>query len=142
VERKSELDNSLRQVLDGLRGQSNWIPSALTGSSSESNYYGVVLMGISILIIAGGGIGLWRVSGQTPKGKGLVLAILIWGAGQQISGIRVREALLLSGSVCAIGVVGVIIGLIDLFRNPKLKKKRLDRRTQAEPPETSAEVSE
>jgi hypothetical protein len=114
--RQAELKTVLGTVLNGLKGESNWIPSA-AGSLGNSSHYGAVLAVMIILFVLGGLLGLWVLSRKAPKGVVLAIAVGIWLAGAAIGGVRTREARGASGALKLLGFSGAILGIVDVVRS-------------------------
>lgn len=119
ADREETLKPLLRQVLDGLDGESNWFSSAAPPAVANSENYGMVLLCLGIVGVVAGLIVLWLVSRRTPKGTVLVIAIVLYSLSWQIGDSRVREMRLLSGTMRMLGFGGGIIGIIDLLRKRK-----------------------
>jgi len=112
----------LRQILDGLEGESNWSSSTIPSTLAFSENYGTVLLSVAIGGIVLGVVALWFISHRTPKGTVLVIAIVVYVASWQFEDVPVREVRLLTGVMRMFGFAGAILGLIDLFRKRKPKE--------------------
>lgn len=120
VDRESELTKLLAETLAGLKGESNWIQSAVPSSSAASSRtYGFILLAVAIVFILGGLIVLWLVSRKAPKGTVLAMAVGVYFAGVALDGVRVREIVMLTGALRMLGVAGGILGIVDLLRKRK-----------------------
>lgn len=137
AEREETLKPLLRQILDGLEGESNWFSSLAPAKLTESENYGAFLLGLAIAGIIAGLVILWFVSSRTAQGTVLVIAVVLYASSWQIDGSRVREVWMLSGSLRMLGFAGGILGLIDFFRkrNPKAA---IEQARDAEPPPGSS----
>jgi hypothetical protein len=117
VDRESELKTLLAAILAGLDGESNWLPTAVPSSPvSSQQSYGTILLAFAIVFILGGLVVLWLVSKKAPKGTVLAIAAVIYCAGLALAGIRVREIVLLTGTLKMLGFAGGILGIVDLVR--------------------------
>lgn len=124
LDRDAELQTLLTEILAGLKGESNWIQSVMPSSpvtSSES--YGAILLASAIVLLLGGLVVLWFVSRNSPKGIALLLAAGIYCAGLSLADTRLREVVMLSGSLKMLGTIGVVLGLVDLVRKRKPQGK-------------------
>jgi len=124
ADRESELKSLLAEILAGLKGESNWIQSAAPSApvtSSES--YGVILLAFAILFVVGGLVVLWLISSKAPKGTVLAIAAVIYCLGLSLASVRVREVLMLTGTLKMLGFSGGILGIADLVRK---RKQRAD----------------
>lgn len=117
-DRQGELYALIPQVLDGLRGESNWVSASDLASSKT---YGIALLVAFCLIVLSGILALWWISRKVPKGVILALSVGLWIAGWQLGEIRIREVVGFSGCLQTIGFAGAILGLIDLFRRREPK---------------------
>jgi hypothetical protein len=122
--RDSELKPLLSEILGGLTGESNWIPSAVPETASDD--YRLVLVAMTIAIIVGGLFVLFLISKRTPKGTVLAIAAAMYVVSWSIDGIRLREAMMLCGSLRMLGFAGGILGIIDLVRKRKRQSKTDD----------------
>ena len=66
----------------------------------------------------------WFISKKAPKGVALGLAVVVWIIGNAIASQQVRELMMIGGSIQMAGTIGVILGLIDLFRKRKINNKK------------------
>ncbi len=121
VKREEVLRALLRQVLDGLKGESNWLAAAAPPSVAGSENYGMVLLCLGIVGVVAGLVILWFVSRISPKGTVLVIAAVLYLVSWQMDDIRVREIRLLSGTLRMLGFAGGILGVVDLLRKRKPK---------------------
>lgn len=156
VDRDKELTALRTEILQGLKGESNWnLASELNaaiaaeskakqaggnstsnrlGAISNSNAYGYVLLVVAIVIVVGGLVGLFFISKIAPKGTVLGLSVLMyaisWGFG---SSIQSRELMLVSGSLRMLGFAGGILGIFELAskKHKKQKPNLVDRKRQA-----------
>ena len=128
ADHEEDLRLLLRQILDGLDGESNWLSSAAPSTVAEREYYGTVLLCLSIVGIVAGLVILWFVSSRTPKGTVLVIAAILYFVSWQIDDVRVREIRLLSGTMRLLGVVAGILGIVDLCRKRKPAIEQSDER--------------
>ena len=120
ADRKAELTRLMRETLDGLHGESNWLRSAMALLSNvSSRTYGVVLVALCIVLVVGGLVVFWLISKRTPRGTVLGIAAAIWLASWLAEGIQIREVLALSGAVRLLGFAGMILGIIDGLRRRK-----------------------
>lgn len=125
ADREAELRGLLSEILAGLEGESNWIPSAVPSLPvTESPRYGIILLAGAVMIVLGGLVVLWLISRTAPKGAVLVIAVGIWIFGMMLSDIRIREIMLFSGAMKMLGIAGGILGIIDLVRKRKSKRRQ------------------
>jgi hypothetical protein len=123
--REAELQRLLDQILEGLQGESNWLPSLAEGSSlAASENYKYVLIGGAVLVFLIGLVGLYLISRIAPKGIVLMLAILIFVASLAFEGNRTRELITLRFALAFLGIAGGILGLLDLFSKRKKAKPK------------------
>jgi hypothetical protein len=111
----------LRQVLDRLNGESNWLSSVAPPTIADSENYGTVLLVLGIGGAIAGFVVLWLVSKRSPKGTVLVIAVVLYVASWQIGDSRLREMRLLCGVMRMLGFAGGILGVIDLLRTREPK---------------------
>lgn len=124
ADRDAETWAMLGETLSGLSGESNWIRSALPSTpATTSKQYGRILLGFTIAFILGGLIVLWFISRVTPRGTVLVIAALLFIVGTGLGGIRVREVMVLSGALRMTALAGGILGIIDLLRQRRPKRR-------------------
>jgi hypothetical protein len=119
--REEVLRALLRQILDGLEGESNWFAAAAPPSLANSENYGMVLLCLGVVGVVAGLLVLWFVSQRSPKGTVLAIAAALYYASWQIDDIRVREMQLLCGALRMLGFAGGILGVVDLLRKQKPK---------------------
>ncbi len=120
ADRESELQSLLAETLAGLKGESNWTPSAAPSSPATSSvHYGFILLAFAVVLVLGGLAVLWLVSRKVPKGVVLGIAAGIYVAGLSLAGIRLREIIMLSGALKMLGFTGGILGIVDLVRKRK-----------------------
>lgn len=120
AERKPDLDRLLKELLAGLSGDSNWIPSATPASSvASSENYGMLLLAGAIVIVLGGLVVLFLISRKAPNGTVFGIAAAIYMASFAIDDIRIREVVMLSGATRMLGFAGGILGIVDLVRKRK-----------------------
>ncbi|HUG10904.1 MAG TPA: hypothetical protein VMM36_07815 [Opitutaceae bacterium] len=80
---------------------------------------GKVYIAITVIVLIGMIVAFWFISRSAPRGTLLIVGIILWVVGQQVSGIADREMRFLGG-VCALaGFMGVLLGLFDVFRKKK-----------------------
>ena len=66
----------------------------------------------------------WLISKKTPKGVTIGLAVVVLIIGNTIASQQTRELLMIGGSIKMAGSVGVILGIVDLFRKKKPDNKK------------------
>jgi hypothetical protein len=121
ADRESEIKPLLTETLAGLKGESNWSQSAAPSSLTSSQNYGVVLLTFAIVFILGGLVVLWLISRVAPKGVVLAIAAVIYCVGIGLTGVRVREVVMLTGALKMLGFAGGILGIVDLVRKREPK---------------------
>jgi len=123
MERKAELQSLLAEILNGLEGDSNWIPSLFESSFGLSKWYRAVKLTIGIVIVAGGSGVLWLAS---KKRRILATSIVIFAIGWLPDGMRLVEARLLSGSLKMLGVAGIVIHFLRKRPRPVQAERAVD----------------
>ncbi|HEY1602035.1 MAG TPA: hypothetical protein VGG64_20700 [Pirellulales bacterium] len=120
ADRESELQSLLATILSGLKGESNWLQSAVpTLPITSSQTYRVILLAFAVIFILTGIVLLWLVSRKAPKGAVLVVAVVIYCGGLALAGSRVREVVMLKGALTMLGFIGGVMGVVDLLRKRK-----------------------
>jgi hypothetical protein len=123
-DRKDESLALVNRLLGGLRGESNWLGSVAPRDVANSPHYGLLL----IAAMAAGGIGgfavLFLVARLGPRGTLAVLGGAVTMAALLVPHTRTPEAMATSAAVHLVGVLGLGFGLVELFREPKTKRKR------------------
>ena len=94
-------------------------PILMIAQSPTIDTYGIVLLIIGGVVAISGLVALWWISKKVPKGVTLAIAIGIYIFGSVVGHIMVREVQLVSGTFKFMGFVGIIMGIIDLFRKRK-----------------------
>lgn len=118
-DRKDELKLLLRQVLDNLNGESNWLSSIVPSNISNSENYGIILLSIAIVGFLAGLVILWLLPRRSPSGTVLLIAILLFMLSGQLHETRVREIIMLMGLMRMLGIIAFIIGIYDVCRKRK-----------------------
>jgi len=77
--------------------------------------YSIVLLSLPVLVII---VLLWFTSKKAPKGVTLGIAVVVWIIAHAIP-LQTRELVMICTSMNAAGVIGVILGIIDLLRKRK-----------------------
>ena len=78
-----------------------------------------IYLALSILIVIIAIVCFWFISKKAPKGVLLAVSVFLWILGKTMGSQQVRELMVLGGAVQMSGSIGVIFGLIDLFRKKK-----------------------
>lgn len=88
------------------------------------------MIAIAILIVLGGCGLLWVISQFTPKGTIIGIGAVIWAAGKFLSDdAEDRGSLMIAGSLTLLGVIGVVLGIVELIlENKRKSRKKQDRR--------------
>jgi hypothetical protein len=77
----------------------------------------VIVWAMCLAVAMGAGVGFWLISRRAPKGVVLLIAILSFVAGGVLAAVigdsRIGSGV--AGAVRLSGVVGIILGIIDLF---------------------------
>lgn len=102
-----EVRTALAQTLGTFKGETNLIPGAIPGLSS-SPLYPVLLSLVSLFIVVAGSLLLWRVARSGERGQALAVAIVMWIGGGAISALRIRELMVIGGSLALTGVIGCL----------------------------------
>ncbi|PQO28673.1 hypothetical protein C5Y97_23100 [Blastopirellula marina] len=116
ADRVETLKPLLKQVLEGLQGESNWLTSAAPSSVANSESYGTTLLIVGIAGVVLGFVLLWLLSRHSPKGTVLLIAIVLYVISWQMEDVRAREVRLFSGCLRMLGFAGGILGVVDLLR--------------------------
>jgi len=120
ADRESELKSLLAEILANLKGESNWIQSALPSAPmTSSKNYGVILLAFAIVFIVGGLVVLWLISRKAPKGTVLAIAAVMYCLGLGLASVRVREVVMLTGALKMLGFAGGLLGIVELVRKRK-----------------------
>jgi hypothetical protein len=102
-----EVRTAMAQTLGTLKGESNLIPGAIPGLSSLPMYPALlVLIGLSVMV--GGTLIIWRTAQSGERGQALAIAIGLWVVGGAISALRIRELMVIGGSMALTGVIGLL----------------------------------
>ncbi|MCD4825002.1 MAG: hypothetical protein K8S55_10355 [Phycisphaerae bacterium] len=123
VEHKAELKLLLSEILDGLHGETNWLRSITGDPVKKSNYYNTILLIIGFGALVIGLVVLWIISKHTPKGTVFIIAVVIYIASWHLGETRISEIRLFSGILRMFGFIGGIMGIVDIVRKRKPKKK-------------------
>lgn len=83
-----------------------------------------VFLFLPIFVILVVVVSFWLISKKIPKGVILSLAVVLWIVGNVIASQRIRELMMIGGSIQMAGSVGIILGIIDLFRKNKPDNKK------------------
>lgn len=102
-----EVRTALAQTLGTLKGETNLIPGAIPGLSS-SPLYPVLLSLISLFVVVGGSLILWRTARSGERGQALAIAIGLWVLGGALSALRIRELMVIGGSLALTGAIGTL----------------------------------
>ncbi|MFT3685438.1 MAG: hypothetical protein QM783_11005 [Phycisphaerales bacterium] len=113
---RAALRTLLDTMLRGLNGQTNWYRSLLPASISGSPNYATYLLIALIVFIVIGLTGLYLIGRRAPRGTVFVIAMLLIMLGLAIPSSPVRELLLLRGGLRMTGVIGLLLGVIELVR--------------------------
>jgi hypothetical protein len=90
---------------------------------ASADAYGVFLLVLGIVITLAMVVGLYFLSRIMPKGVVFGIAIALYVVARMIPADNVtREVHAIAGTLQLAGVVGVILGLIDLFKGKKREK--------------------
>jgi hypothetical protein len=116
ADREAELQPLLRQALDGLKGDSNWLASAAPVGLANSESYSAVLLGLMILIIVVGTVVLWFVARSSTLGV-IVIGVALFICAGAIPENRIRELRLVEGSMRMLGTVAILMWIIFLIVN-------------------------
>jgi hypothetical protein len=120
VERTAEVNQAVDQVLASLRGESNWLKSAVPAADvTSSRSYGWFLLGGSLALVVGGLVVLWYIRRETPKGTVFAIALMLFFFSVCFVDKDVRELMALKGSMRLLGFLGIFYGIYDLARPRK-----------------------
>ncbi len=120
VERTAEVNQAVDQVLASLRGESNWLKSAVPAADvTSSRSYGWFLLGGSLALVVGGLVVLWYIRRETPKGTVFAIALMLFFFSVCFVDKDVRELMALKGSMRLLGFLGIFYGIYDLVRPRK-----------------------
>lgn len=78
-----------------------------------------IYVAFSLITLAGMLVGFWFISKKAPKGVLLAVGIGLWLIGQVTGSTPYREARLLSGLCSISGLMGGLLGLMDVLRKEK-----------------------
>jgi hypothetical protein len=106
----------LREVLDGLEGQSNWIPSALSAPLVSSHDFRTIRAICLIGIVAIAIVAQYYFSRKLPKGTILALSLGLYLLSWPIGMVQLLELRFVTAILRISGLAGIIIGIIDVFR--------------------------
>jgi len=85
-----------------------------------------VYLGIAVVAIVGTILGYWLLSKKGPRGAVLCVAAVLYFAGMQLGNVSpdqpVRELKAVGGVLQLTGVIGIILGVIDLIRRKPAKR--------------------
>lgn len=115
ADRRAELVAILPLVLNGLKGESNWMASAVMPESTTGY---LVLAGA---ILVGGVVLLWLTSRKAPKGTVLLLGFIMLFSTLTLDEVAIREIRLISGVMRMLGVLAIILGSIEVIRRRRPK---------------------
>jgi hypothetical protein len=128
-DRRDESLALVNQLLGGLRGESNWLGSAAPRNLANSPHYGLLL----ILAMAAGGIGgfavLYLLARMGPRGTLAVLGGAVILVALLTPHSRTREVMATFAAMNLAGILGLGFGLVERFREPKKKRKRIKGRS-------------
>ena len=102
-----EVRTALAQTLGTFKGETNLVPGAIPGLSS-SPLYPVLLSLVSLFVIVSGSLILWRIARSGERGQALAVAMMMWIGGAAISALRIRELMVIGGSLALTGVIGML----------------------------------
>lgn len=137
ADRTEELTTLLPEILDNLKGESNWSSSEAISTQLFPDSYATVLLVVAIVGVVLSLVFLWFASTRTPKGTVLIVAVALYAGSWQFDDVPVREMHLVIGMMRMIGFGGGILGLIDLIRRSKTKQ---DEEKEPSPPEPESET--
>lgn len=120
AEQSNEMHTLLNAALLGLHGKSNWIASVMPSFIQDSDLYSLALMGFAGVFLICGTILFWRTATRTSHGLVLIISLLSFLFGLSLYEIRIREALVLRGTLQCLAWVGFAIGFSQFGR----KKRR------------------
>lgn len=119
-DRSDELLGLTNTLLATLQGDSNWANSASASSVLQSPNYGLVILIVSIICVIGGVVLLWLVRRVTRRGSVLGLAVVIYALSWTIAPGASRQMHAAVGVIRMIGFLGMLIGIYDLIRRPRV----------------------
>lgn len=102
-----EVRATLAHMLTSFKGETNLIPGAIPGIAS-SPHYPAMLVGASLLTLVVGLAVLWGLSRSGERGQALAVAMMMWIGGGAISALRIRELMVIGGSLALTGVIGML----------------------------------
>ncbi|WDI40685.1 hypothetical protein [Bremerella sp. P1] len=137
ADRTEELNTLLPEILDNLKGESNWSSSEAISTQLFPDSYATVLLVMAIVGVVLSLVFLWFASTRTPKGTVLIVAVALYASSWQFDDVPVREMHLVIGMMRMIGFAGGILGLIDLIRRSKTKQEE---EKEPIPPEPESET--
>ncbi len=123
-DRRDESLALVNRLLSGLHGESNWLGSVAPRGLANSPNYGWLLLAAA----AAGGVGvfgvLYLITRRGPRGMLAVLGAAVTVAALLTPRSHTRESMATSAAMHLVGVLGLAVGLVDVFREPKKKRKR------------------
>jgi len=126
ADREESLQVLLRRVLDGLDGESNWLPSLLPPSIAGSQNYGIVLICVAIVGMIVGLAIFWFASRRFSMATVSVIAFALWLIGWQLHNNRMREVKLASSVLQMLGIAGGLLAWF-LFMMRMRKQKQVQK---------------
>lgn len=132
AESRQELHEILRQSLDNLQGESNWVPSLGPISLSEDAYVKVLFVG-AILAGLAGLILLWLISQKCEADVIFIIAGVVYAGSFPLDHFRIRELKLAVGLMRMFAIAAVLLGIIDRSRKSKEKREKLKPAGPVEP---------
>ena len=112
----TELWAIVNSTLATLNGPSNWTPSVVPASFTKSPAYGLILLGIALVFLIAGLLVLWFIGRRAPKGVVVGIATFAYLLSWSIPHPAPREFYMVSGTLRMFGVIGIILGIIDLCK--------------------------
>lgn len=137
ADRTEELTTLLPEILDNLKGESNWSSETATFTQIFPDSYGPFLLVVAIGGVILSLVFLWFASTRTPNGTVLIVAIALYAGSWQFDDVNVREMHLVIGTMRMVGLGGGILGLIDVIRRRKAKAPK---ETDSSPPDSEPET--
>lgn len=127
VDRKAEMRADLEMILNNLHGPSNWIPSVLPNSTTDSITYTIALVLVGAVALIAGLAGIWRISRKYSfrAAFGVATCLFLLGNLIRFQHIRVREVLLLQATFSLTGSLGLVQTCV-LYVVDRIRRKRRD----------------
>lgn len=124
AERRDESLALVNRLLGGLTGESNWLDSSAPASLANSPHYGMILIVLSVIGGIAGFAVLYLVSRVAPRGTLAILGAALILSNLLVPHTRNREVAAMMAAMALMGVLSIVSGAADYFREPARKKNK------------------